>query len=147
MNLLSTIRNFAASALPSLILFLASVTLYTIFAITYPVEPLFSIINYTIAFSALAWIFVLDPAPTSLRQIFFLCAFIFYAIAPRIELSTGTTYWSGSTNIFDFCPTVSLLVLVGMWVFALSFSSGCYSRLRAPRRVDDFLQYDPSLTP
>lgn len=118
----------------SLAFFVLSVTLYAAFAMNFPVDPLFSVINYAIAISALSWIFVLDRSPTSLRQIFFLCCFIFYAIAPRIEYSGEVVYWLGSGTVFDFYEIAGLLALIGMWSFALAFTLGARSRIVLGRR-------------
>lgn len=123
--------------------FAVSFVLYIAFSVAFPVDSLFSVINYSIVISALSWIFIFDRDPNSLRQIFFLCCIIFFAIAPRIEFSRGTVYWTGSQSVFNFYEITAVYALIGMWVFALSFAFGKRKRVRFRGRCRQIRKHYP----
>lgn len=107
-----------------LFVFILASILYIIFSINFPVDPFYSLINYSIALTALASIFIIDRRANSLRQVFFFCCIIFYAIAPRIEYSYGVVYWNGSPSVLDYYSAAGIASLVGMIAFTFGSNLG-----------------------
>ncbi|AHM03746.1 hypothetical protein roselon_01358 [Roseibacterium elongatum DSM 19469] len=111
------------------LLFVLSCAAYLIFASSFEVPFLFSVLNALIALTALSWLFLFDRAPTSLRHVFAISSLIFYAISPRIEFSERIPYYLGSSSVFSYYEIAALYALIGMWVYMAGFSLGMRSRL------------------
>ena|GEM_PF-5286804 len=103
--------------------------LYLVFAGMLPVEPLFGLINLLLAASCLFLVFCATRAPYSLIQIFALASFVLLSVVPRIESHMGIAYWGGSTSVLQYYSLVSVLALVAVWLFWVSW---CLQQRRSP---------------
>ena len=102
-------------------------SVYFLFATHFPTPPIFELLNITIAFSALLLLFMLNPLPTSLHSVFYVNCIIFFAIAPRIEISQNIVYWLGAESVFKLYEISSLIVLLSIWLFHFSYFLGLRS--------------------
>lgn len=101
---------------------ISALVFYLLFAMVFPVEPLFGLINLLLATSCLFLVFCASRAPYSLVQTFGVSSFILLSVMPRIESNMGVAYWGGSASVLQYYSLTSMLSLFGIVLFWASWS-------------------------
>ncbi len=114
------------SAASGLVWYGITLIAWLIFSLLFPVETLFGLLNLLLGVSCLFLVFCATPAPYSLMQVFALASLVLLAIVPRVEMNVGIAYWGASTTVFYFYPQVTLISLIAVWLFLLSWRSQQY---------------------
>lgn len=103
---------------------LLSTTVFSIFCIAIPVEPIFSYINYTLGIYCLVGIGLHQSNPYDLRQLFLMACFIFLGLAARLDKSYDLLYWNASPSVLSKYTEASFYCLIGLFSFVVSYKIG-----------------------